>query len=50
MQTQSLTFSTQTTDKQTARIGRGALYQPRPSFVGGSISWFDDHTLIRKHR
>lgn len=43
-------MQTQTTDKQTARIGRGALYQPRPSFVGGSISWFDDRTLIRKHR
>lgn len=50
MQTQTLTFATQTTDKGTTRIGRGSLYQPRPAFVGGSISWFDDRMLIRKQR
>lgn len=62
MQTQTLTFAVQTVKqtwftgpiinihgtKETARIGRGSLYQPRPSFAGGSISWFDDRTLLCK--
>lgn len=62
MQTQTLTFAVQTitqncstepiidmyVNKETARIGRGVLYQPRPSFAGGSISWFDDRTLLRQ--
>lgn len=62
MQTQTLTFAVQTlkqtwstepnidmySNKETARIGRGSLYQPRPSFAGGSISWFDDRTLLRQ--
>ena len=48
MQTQTLTFAVQTINKETARIGRGSLYQPRPVFAGGSIPWFDDRTLIRK--
>lgn len=49
MKTQQITFAIDTSRKETARIGKGSLYQPRPNFAGGSIKWFDDSILCRKH-
>lgn len=48
MNTKTIQFKTEVTNGTITRIGRSVIMQPKTTFKGGSVKWFDDNRLIRK--
>lgn len=48
MQKQTLAIAVETKDGIVQRIGRSAVFTPKPNFGGGSIKWYVDRPKERK--
>lgn len=48
MRKQETQFAVVTKNNVVVQVGKSQIYQPKISFKGGEIKWFDDAKLIRK--
>ncbi len=48
MQRQTLATAVETKDGVVQKIGRSAIFTPRPNFGGGSIKWYEDKPKEQK--
>nr|WP_304430232.1 hypothetical protein [uncultured Acetatifactor sp.] len=48
MQRQTLAIAVETRNGTVQRIGRSAIFTPKPNFGGGSIKWYEDKPKEQK--
>lgn len=48
MKKQTVNFAVVTKKGTVQSIGRSTIYQPKPSFKGGSIQWYEDKKKSEK--
>lgn len=48
MQRQTLETAVETKNGAVRRIGRGAIFTPKPNFGGDSIKWYEDKPKEKK--
>lgn len=48
MKKQTFNFAVVTKNGTVQSIGRSTIYQPKPSFKGGSIKWYEDKKKSEK--
>lgn len=44
---ETLQFAVESRGGSVTHVGRSYIWEPKTSFAGGSVKWFDDSRLIR---